>query len=1592
MGPAHLRSPEKLKFLLCPIIAQGRAEQERFYELFDQYWRQVEQPWEMPPLPATPKWWETLPEWLRWALPLLLVLGMGYGIGRLIIKENPPELKVAFDHPPVVSIGDTIHFKNLSEHIDSSALRWEIVNPANDSIEFVDTQSFDLHYLVKYAGEEPTREVRLTSLHSLDPKTGQPATHQSSFSIRCNFPPSFISHTAPNEAAVGEEVKFSVRLADSADVEVEWDFGDETKTEAATKDRYDKKVNNSSRTKQPPVLPKEKTRITGQSATHIFTKKGLFEVRAVATRSGLEGECSVADTWRISIGREDAFLAAKPLIRDTLDPTISFSWGTWILLGLLGLAMIWYWVKWAVRKPPPPPTEGEDLTAAAERFRSVDKAPYFIPFRPQEGNIRVDRELYRLADVLRQRQEGLRKTFDVPVSVKKTIDGGGFPSLVTRTDTVPTEYLFLVDEQTQQSHQRRLSGFIVQFLQQREVLGEVYYFNSSLHSFWNEQHPGGISPEQLRRLHPYHRLVLLGDGHALLDPAATGKPALRQEATSLLSQWKNRLLLTPMPVVSWTYREGVLHSLFAIFPSDTEGLGEAMKHIERGIPDDERPTYATWCEHLLEGRHETDINYRRWRSAADHRDYLKDHPALYLWLCALAVYPKPDWSITLAIGRALAPLGVDLNYDNLLLISRIPWLVSGDLSPRLRKELLADLDPEAERLAREAVQAELKAVETLVQGSQVNQEHQINLALQNFALAPEVPEAQTAIRQLLGMNLLTPRHIADLDTTIERYQSPGVGAPSTVSRQPPTIHQFLEENRAKPPSQQKPFFNKDFWRATAATLLYLLIFLFAWTTKSETLARWLDVDMASSARCEEQFLAAGFLKKECYADSARIYNNLGVDTYLNMDGDLTEKTVLILRQANEIKVNQAFGYFEKALKYKPDYPMAFFNRLSLRYNLGVQEYNAYVSDSSSIEGLRKSMARFRSVLVGLDTLAKITKEPDGWSSALKMSLDALHGLGLAYYYLGVSPGYEAAPSPYSSLLTQLLEEKDEQKKLELAQRLKGAQSSSPQDSSMILYSAIILSDSTYFDSLETYPHLQSLLFKQLGAGQQLVSLLTVDSISGKPIDRVLVTADNYQRQTNPQGQAQVEMTVGERRVFEFNKKGYLTVRREIRPGSGNLTFTVQMKPEVPNPPALVSNTSVIYFDVDKTILRPDAQRALDAVANILLKNPTWQLEITGHTDNNGTSAYNLQLSQRMADAVAKYLLKKGIKPDRLSIFGKGETQPAVPNTTDRNRLANRRVALRLIKPEDGTSNPAADDDGDGVPNQNDKCPQEPGDPSNGGCPANDQNPNQQPPADFSVPEMVFVKGGTFRMGCDDKLDSDCQPDEKPVHDVTLDDFYMGKYEVTNEEFAAFLNDYGGPSANSSLYNGEVMIEEHERGIGIRNEKGKITCYAQKGYEKHPVVKVTWIGASEYCQWLSQKTGKKYRLPTEAEWEYAARGGNTSSMTKYSGSNDLSEVGWHLDNAGGQSHPVGKKKPNGLGVFDMSGNVWEWCVDWYNEKYYQQFEKGGSRNPAGPSSGAERVLRGGAWSTVYYGCRVADRVSGIPNKGNDSNGFRVAREP
>ena len=227
--------------------------------------------------------------------------------------------------------------------------------------------------------------------------------------------------------------------------------------------------------------------------------------------------------------------------------------------------------------------------------------------------------------------------------------------------------------------------------------------------------------------------------------------------------------------------------------------------------------------------------------------------------------------------------------------------------------------------------------------------------------------------------------------------------------------------------------------------------------------------------------------------------------------------------------------------------------------------------------------------------------------------------------------------------------------------------------------------------------------------------------------------------------------------------------------------------------------------------------------------------------------------------------------------------------------------------------------------------------------------NLDPVIQNLINNMVTVEGGTFTMGATPEQGYG-DNDEHPTHQVTLSSFSIGRYEVSQGEWEIVMG------TNPASFAGD-------------------NC---------PVEFVSWYDCKEFINKLNDMTGMKFRMPTEAEWEFAARGGNKSQGYQFSGGNNLNSLAWHAGNSGSRTKAVGLKSPNELGLYDMSGNLWEWCSDWYGI-----YNASSQTNPIGPASGTAHVLRGGGWNGGAKNCRISNRDGRAPDYSSDRLGLRLA---
>ena len=1445
-GTQFVGNWEEIKYLLAPLICRSAQEQRKFYIIFDTFREECEKeilqpPTAPPPVKKIKKYW--------WILVLLL-------LGVLLYIVNQSIRTQTYSFPALLTDtfreGDTLTMKDFSAGtLDSTSFEIQIVDKSTGKTAYsADHQHFQ--WLVEGEGKEKYIIINTLGTASKD-----------SVLILCADPPASSEIILPKGVLyTGNDYFFEIKT--DKDNLVEWYFND-------------------------------RDTLTGSKVKYRIGKESAISMTARIFRPGKKTYCFSETSANITIANQQAYLRYAALHEDTPQLILQLSRLAWLLilsplLGILFFLGRWWWKRQK--------KETEKSIAQLEtEFAINDAAPYSIPYLPQEHKITVPRDFFRIADAFRRRESDIRTSFDVHGSVRATIDAGGFPEWREKANSRPSEFLLLVTLRTGQDQQGRLFERLCHFLKRREAPAEIYFHDGNFRQFWKSGFPESVNLNILKRLYPYHRLILAGDAHGLVHPFDTRRPVLQQSVLDDLLRWQRRLLLTPEPVSAWSFQEALLYRHFLLYPADTDGMLQGVNMLDR-TEEYEAGSFEKWQNKWLKPGMDANHRYRTWDTIADHRDYLQHDPEAYRWLCALSVCVQPDWALTIAIGRAI---GVEVTHDRLLRLTRIPWLRSNESNDHLRFQFLQELDTDMERLARKAVADELEAVREQTAGGFAEIERKTNAAVHHFALDPHDETHKQTIRELLAMGLFSGSQVAELDFIVQEK--------TTREGRPASAFSGIQAWLDTPVPQ--PLFTKDIKIALFLLSLTLLLVLGGWQYNKERNKQ----DPATADIAFWQSTAP-------LDDDAIRLNNEAVAIGKDL---LSGSTYQGWSDTPDTARWVADSLFQRAISQRQPgfYALADSNRYALRYNVAARNFNYYLDEPGlRINSLRLAGEQFRIIEIL-------------WKDQPARRLDALHGVGLHYYLMS-----KASPKQVTDMSAQQL----------VALR----------DSALAVYQQIVAeSDSVYFDTLSMAVNLRTLLedSKKIEALPYQLQMYVIDEATRRPLSGVRITPAGLPPLTT-------------------NSKGIATYNFKRDPVTSRLNARVQRQGYNDWNGQLLARTSSGMDTIVLTEKRVVADRDGDGILDAADKCP----------DEKGIATFegcppSVVLVDSDGDGIVD--AADACPEEKGTVEYKGCPPPVVPTDSDGDGIADTADDCPKDKGTVATKG-CPDRDGDGIADAVDKCPDEKGILPDG-CP----KPNTYT---FSEPEMILVKAGTFTMGCTDEQGKECEKDEYPAHQVRLTkDYHIGKYEVTNEEFAAFLNEYGSAKVKTGSYSGQVMIDKNDKGISFPDPKGDGLYRPQSGFEKYPVVSVSWYGAYTYCQWLSGKTGKNYRLPTEAEWEFAARGGNQSKGYKYSGSDKIDEVAWYIDNSKSQTHPVGLLMSNELGIYDMSGNVYEWCADWYDERYYADFPKGAT-DPKGARKGDGRVLRGGSWGISNNYCRVAVRSRGDSiSGGGGSGGFRLAQD-
>lgn len=708
--------------------------------------------------------------------------------------------------------------------------------------------------------------------------------------------------------------------------------------------------------------------------------------------------------------KSKAYIGDKPYLqtfavkRDFSRQLMELNGWYWLLAILPFLSGLWLLARWwKKRNEKIPEKTVADLEAA---YPIHDAEPYFVPYLPEDAKITVPRDFFRMAEVMRRREEGIRRSFDVATSVKATVEAGGYPEWREKSDTRPAEYLFLVQRSDERNQQARLFERLTAFLKRREAPAEVFFHSGRFDVFKNPEHPHGLNLAELKQQYPLHRLVLLGDGHGLVNPYNPEVPSLLTAPVKILSSWPRRLLLTPEPVSGWSFQEALLHRHFLICPADTDGILAGLEMLDR-MEEYEPGNYGRREAELLRLHPQISHRYRRWETPEDHKAYLQDHPDWYRWLCALCVCVQPDWALTIAIGRAI---GVEVTHDGLLTLSRIPWLNDNAPDTNLRLALLRQLDPADEALARNAVAAALQRVQDRVAGSFAETDWTTGLAIQRFALDPRDEGHKTTLRELRRLGLLSGAQLAELDLIVQE-KMPQKDLPARVRAG--GIASWLEQPASK------PLRFRELAGGLAAMLLsaFLLAYGFYYnrTRAAQPFAEgiktpagfWVTPKPLDDQAIELNNRAVELWEEEQKKEPALMRVEVPPDS----KGNSASSDKLIKPGTNPATLTDSLLQKAMELRLPAMYTLADSNRLALRYNFATRRLKLFL-DSIQNTGLNYQ-AGLQSIR---DAFAALTQPAGVYSAPLAtvykaeslLCLAALHGQGLCDFYLERRDSAQAA--------------------------------------------------------------------------------------------------------------------------------------------------------------------------------------------------------------------------------------------------------------------------------------------------------------------------------------------------------------------------------------------------------------------------------------------------------------------------------------------------------------------------------------------------------------------------------------------------------
>ncbi|MDX2282960.1 MAG: formylglycine-generating enzyme family protein [Bacteroidia bacterium] len=1114
------------------------------------------------------------------------------------------------------------------------------------------------------------------------------------------------------------------------------------------------------------------------------------------------------------------------------------AWQQVLIVLLLSALLIWRFALGRRSKPQEPP-------GAPYRFRPS------APLPPSDLLGLAEQQL--LAHPFRGRAGAeYSRRIDLAATIAETILHAGQVRLQYERLPQLAGYLALIDTRVQEGHQARWTAHLISLVEAQGVPVEQYTYESDPRLL---RGPDG-SWQPYAGLPQDRRLLLFGDGHALVDPVGGG---LMPWAEAWLEHWPARALLSPLPAGRWGYAEAVLAEQMELAPGSLEGLQDAIGRLNGAAGRD-------WLDWRL------DADYEPAPSVEGLRQHLP--PPLFAWVCACAIYPELHWNLTLWLGGQLEALlrqpGSLLSRDSITALARIAWFRSGAIPPEARIGLLEALDDALEGPLRHRLGQLLETdYASLPPASFAAKQLRIFLIINQLGFDAPLRERWG---QLMELRRLTrelglpedPLQRLEALRMAEVYEAVWQAFGLLDSPLGGMFRRLLEEalfraleGRLKarglmakfvqepPPPEPEPEQPQP-WPRMEAGMHLDAVFLrtegpYAWFSLRDARGRWSGPD----ARMDLGQVAA--------RDREEVMKQLASSP---------EQLVVILNMGEPVEAMPSLA-IELAIEARSGGIGLTGWRIAEGGRRLEIEYGHAKAEAFSSPEARAGRLLLMPVQLLLDL---------PWLEEIQVLLrDAAH------QYRSLPD--RATLAAYYSLPAEL-----------------------PEDSWVPQFLRRYVQDPE-------------------GRQEAFSKLVEVIPLPPEAEEAASIESSEIRIQPNlpePNFPAEESPLSAEAEAWNAAYELEADAFRKAQGSIPELRAYLREHPEGPHVPQAQELLGRMLAEQASAI---DALFAEDRLGEAVAQ---MQLRLAG-TEEAGE-----------AEALGGWYR-------RIDHEGsKGALSPADVQQ-DRQRLWRRIFGLLGLRE---------------IPDVRVKAAEH----------------QPAPLSEIPIPEMVLVKGGAFWMGSEDG-----DANEKPVHQVTVDDFYLGKYPVTVSEYLAFCRQTGGN-----------WPEWMKQGSRYHYQTGTDNRYKRLGdaltSDRNPVVGVSWHDAVAYCAWLSKQAGQRWRLPTEAEWEYAA--GGAGDRTKWAGTSEESKLGdyaWYRANSGSKTHPVGQKQPNELGLYDMSGNVWEWCSDWY--KAYSSDAQAG---PQGPADGAHRVARGGSWRRDPVDARVSVRRDWHPGSRRHYLGFRLAR--